>query len=287
MTRSMTAYGRATSAEIEGYCWNVEIHSVNRRHLDMHIHLPRDLLFLDVSLRKELAKHLERGQVSLKISPRKSKQGADVSSLKKLKKNWEKIAKELGYGKEAIPLSFLLNQQEGHALEGLSEKKIGTEIKATLLVALKDFLKMKEIEGRALALDCKQRLATLKELLKKIEKGAENSPEKYQKRLVEKVEALLEKPLEDERVLKEVAFYAEKSDITEEITRMSSHIQQANTLFSGKTKSIGRTLDFLIQEMLREVNTIASKSHELVITKAAVEAKAELEKIREQVQNIE
>ena len=290
MTRSMTAYGRATSAGLEGISWAVEIHSVNRRGLDLHLHMPKDLLFLDLDLRKMIGEQVTRGQVTLKVSFKKEKtQEASIKRLKKLKTYLEKSAKELGYPKEVVDLPLLLEQIERVPLSefGLSEKKIETELKKTLQQALNQFIKMKELEGKAIVSDVKERLKSISTLLKEIEKKASDAVENFRQKLVDRLEEFLEGALEDERILKEVAFYAEKIDITEEIIRLRSHLKQANDLLASKEKSVGRTLDFLNQEMLREINTIASKSGDLTVTKNAVSAKSELEKIREQVQNIE
>lgn len=286
----MTAYGRATSTEIGDLSWVVEIHSVNRRGLDIHLHISKELLFMDIDLRKAISKEVARGQVTLKISFKKLKGNeSSITMLKKLKSFWEKGAKELGYPKESVDLPFLLDQMDRTPIEefGLSEKKIQTELKKALSEAMDAFITMKEVEGKALALDIKGRIKAIGEHLKKIEKEAKGAPQKYREKLLEKLEDVLAGAADDERLLKEVAFYAEKIDITEEITRLKSHMKQALDLIASKEKSIGRSLDFLNQEMLREINTIASKSGSLSVTKEAVNAKAELEKIREQVQNIE
>lgn len=288
MTRSMTAYSRATSDEVEGLIWVVEIHAVNRKMLDIHMHVSRELLFLEIDLRKMVAKEVQRGQVTVKIQYKKSRNTqAALPLLKKLKTHWEKMAKSLGFSKSEIDLTFLLEQMDRVSLEEELGTKIRATLEKTLQGALTIFIKMKETEGKALALDVTKRLKTLSTTVGAIEKQSAKAPEKYRKKLILRLKELLEDAARDERVLREVALFAEKADITEEITRLKSHVAQTNALFKSKEKSIGRTLDFLTQEMLREINTIASKSPDLAITQKAVECKAELEKIREQVQNIE
>ncbi len=284
----MTAYAQSTSKAIDGLSWMVEIHSVNRKMLDVHLHLPRELTFLDIEFRKMLGKLIHRGQVNVRFHP-KNKKGSDLSTplLKKLKTHWESIAKDLNLSKGEITLSFLLEQMDRTTIEEEITDKMKQELKKTLDKALQGFLKMREIEGKALGEDILKRLKTLDQTVSSIEKLSLKAPEKRQKNLVERLNSLIEDTSKDERILREIALFAEKVDITEEITRLRSHIEQMRGLFQSKEGCIGRVLDFLTQEMLREINTISSKSSELDITKKAIVVKAELEKIREQVQNIE
>ncbi|MBS0629184.1 MAG: YicC family protein [Verrucomicrobia bacterium] len=287
MTRSMTAYSRATSSEIEGLKWNVEIQSINRKGLDINLYLPRDLLFIDVEIRKLIGQALQRGQVTVRINLEKEKEaGAALPQLKKLKSQWEKMAKELGFAKEEITLAFILAQME-QASSNLFGPKVQAELKKTVGSALDGLIKMKETEGKALAADILKRIKVLKDNVNTMEKLSAKAPELYREKLLKRLEILLKEPLEDERALREVALFAEKADITEEITRLKSHFAQFSDQLKSKGESIGRTLDFLIQEILREINTISSKSADLALTQLAVGSKAELEKIREQVQNIE
>lgn len=288
MTRSMTAYAQAKSKEIEGLSWVVELHSVNRKMLDVHMHTGRELLFLDMEIRKEISKSIHRGKLTVKISLAKSKQTiASLSLLKKLKSQFAKMAKELRLSSDEITLPFLLLQLDRVSLEEELGPKIQAELKKTLQKALQDLLKMKQTEGRALSADISKRLKTLSTNITAIEKESSKSPEKYRKKLTDRLNQIFEGSEVDERVLKEIAFFAEKIDVTEEIIRLKSHLKQMADLLSSKEESMGRTLDFLTQEMLREINTIASKSASLSVTKKTIASKAELEKIREQVQNIE
>jgi len=282
----MTAYSRAVSSEVDGQKWTVEIHSINRKTLDINLYLPRDLLFLDVEIRKLIQDTLQRGQVTVKVSHEKEKSGAALPLMKKIKSGWEKTAKELGYSKETITLSFLLAQMD-QISSGELGTKVQNELKKTVGSALTGLIKMKEVEGKALAADLLKRVKTLKDNVHSMEKLGARAPETYREKLLERIETILKEPLEDERILREVAIFAEKADITEEITRLKSHLSQFADLLKTKGESIGRTLDFLIQEILREINTVSSKSAELPLTQLAISSKAELEKIREQVQNIE
>lgn len=288
MTRSMTAYAQSSSKIIDELSWTIEIHSVNRKMLDIHLHLPRELIFMDMVFRKILAKQLHRGQVNVRFHPRKGgKDPFATPTLKKLKDHWEKVAKDLRMPKGEITLSFLLDQMDRTEIDQEISTKAQIELKNTLEKALQSFLKMRETEGKALAADIIKRLTTIKTTLSSIEKIAIKTPQHRKKVLLERLQNLMEEAINDERILREVAIFAEKADIAEEITRLNSHIKQMRDFFQSKEKSIGRTLDFLTQEMLREINTITSKSSDLAITKKAITIKAELEKIREQVQNIE
>lgn len=290
MTRSMTAYGRKASNELNGLSFVVEIHSVNRRMLDVHMNLPKELLFLDIELRKILSKELQRGQVTAKVFLKKNrKEAVNLTLLKKLKQQWQSSAKGLGYDKEAIDLPFLLEQADRISLEelGFSEKALATEVKKTFQEALKEALLMKEKEGEALAKDVQKRVKHLSKLLSKIETLSKGAAETIRKAMLEKLSKLIEDAASDERVLKEIALLAEKGDVTEEITRLHSHFSQVEALLKSSETSVGRSLDFLTQEILRELNTIGSKSPLLEVTNLMLEGKAELEKIREQVQNIE
>ncbi|NGX39382.1 MAG: hypothetical protein KR126chlam1_00709 [Chlamydiae bacterium] len=290
MTRSMTAYSRVVSEEKRGLSWVVEIHSVNRRHLDLHIHLPKEFMCFDVDLRKEISKSLFRGNVTVKVFLRKEQKGSvSLSLLKSLKKEWEKIASDLGYSKESINLPFLLKELEQSSFDalGVGEKTIRAELKRTMEKALELLIQMKTKEGKALSIDLTKRLKSISAHLNKIEKLAGASVVKKKKKLLEVLASVLEESTEDERVLREVAIFAEKVDTSEELTRLHSHIVQMAALLEKAGQSKGKSLDFLTQEMLRETNTIASKAADLKITQLSLQIKGELEKIKEQVQNIE
>lgn len=288
MPRSMTAYARVKSQEIKGLSWTVELHSVNRKTLEIYMHLGKELLFLELEMRKMIAKLIHRGQVTVKVHFTKAKKNEIfLPLLKKLKTEFVKLSKDLHLDSEEVTLPFLLSQFDRLSLEDEMGEKIQTELKKTLEDALEDFIKMKEVEGKALTSDIKKRCKLLSEYLSQIEKESRKSPEQYQKKLRDRLKEILSEAEMDERVLREVAIFAEKVDITEEITRMRSHLQQTEELLQSKEDSVGRKLDFLIQEMLREINTIASKTPILEVTKKTIDSKAELEKIREQVQNIE
>jgi uncharacterized protein (TIGR00255 family) len=284
----MTAYARINSDEVSGLSWVCEIHSVNQKPLQLHLHLSKELLFLDLELRKMITDSVKRGQVNVRLHLKNSVRGIhSLDFLKKLKKEWGKVAKELAFDPEDIDLTFLLDQAGRFSLENVIGPRVQKSIKATLKKALELFVKMKLTEGKALTADLAKHLKAMMNLTDQVEKTAAAIPENYKKKLVAKLALLIEGAEQDERVLREIALIGEKMDVTEEVVRLRSHINQMKGLLSSKEVSIGRTLDFLTQEMLREINTIGSKSHDLEITKLVVEGKGEMEKIREQVQNIE
>jgi len=288
MTRSMTGYAQAKSKELDGLTWTVELHSVNRKVLDIHSHLSRELLSLDMEIRKAITKVVHRGKVSVKIHCVKAKDAlVSLPRLKKLKSEYTKTAKELKLSTEEITLPFLLQQMERSSIEEEISPKTAAELKKTLEKALNGLIKMKETEGKALAVDVTKRLKKLIANLAFIEKESDKSPENYREKLSSRLKDLFEEAEADERILREIALFSEKVDVTEEITRLKSHFKQMEDLLVSKENSIGRTLDFLNQEMLREINTIGSKTAILSVTKKVIDSKAELEKIREQVQNIE
>lgn len=288
MTRSMTAYARVTSKPIRGFSYVVELHSINRKMLDVHMHLGRELLFLDIPLRKVVAAKIHRGLINVKVHHSKGEKIADILPfLKKLKSRFEKITKELKLPQEEITLPFLMQQLQHLSLEDEMGADLEKELKKVLEQGLKQLIVMKEKEGEALAKDLVKRLKAIHKHILAIRKMSAGGVERYKEKLLKRLELLFSGEEIDDKIAREVALYAEKIDITEEVVRLESHLKQMQDLFVSKTTEKGKTLEFLTQEMGREINTIAAKSGELGVTQLAVEVKSELEKIREQVQNIE
>lgn len=280
----MTAYAKARSQGAAATVWTVELHSVNRKGLDISVNSPPSLLSLDIEMRKIIGKSIHRGKVSVKISySRENEEAFALKGLKKSKSKFTKIANELSLSTDEITLPFLLKQS--HLEEENFSAKEAQQLKKTLNDALVSLIKMKETEGKAMGADIAKRLKTLSSLIDAIEKESVSGVRTYREKLAQKLTEILERALDDERILREVALFAEKADISEEITRFRSHIDQFQS--KGKEDTVGKTLEFLTQEMLREINTISAKSQALSIVEKAIAVKAELEKIREQVQNIE
>ena len=293
MARSMTAYGRShIKTEVGNFL--IEIHSVNRKSLDIHSNLPKDLLLLDMDLRKRLASEVKRGNVSIRITKdTSSPAGMEVPSLelmKKMRDDWALRAKQLAYdSKDALPFTSLMQFASISAAPPL---KIDNAFKSSLLKgfdeAMRAFITMKETEGKALKEDILPRLKEISANVMRVEKLAENAPKRFHERLTKRLQEIqVDHQGDEDRIARELVIFADRIDVTEEITRLTSHLVQFGAILSEDKRRVGRELDFLTQEMNRETNTIASKSQELEITQVTLEVKSELEKIREQLQNIE
>ncbi|PIS02726.1 MAG: YicC family protein [Chlamydiae bacterium CG10_big_fil_rev_8_21_14_0_10_42_34] len=290
MLCSMTGFGRAVCDAPLGKL-TVEIQSVNRKYLEVSVSSPKEFSRFELDVRKWVGTFVQRGQVFVRISliPNEAAlqtQLPDPKVIKELKKGWEKIAKSIGTDPKEISLSFIMQYL------GLSSKpdSVGEKDKASLekcvVEALKGLSKMKQMEGKALAADLSTRLKLLEQRIGEIEKLAPDATQKMRTKLLDKMAELLNKDVEtDERLIKEIALFAERVDISEEIVRFRSHIVQFKELLKGTV--VGRKMDFLIQELGRETNTIGSKSMEAKISHLVVDMKSELEKMREQVQNLE
>ena len=289
--KSMTGFGRAEITAPFGRVI-VEIQSVNRKYFEVQVSLPKDYHRFENEIRKVVSDTISRGSLSVRIyvlpiSAETDYALPNVDLLRPLKASWENVAVSLGYQKEVIDFHFLLR-----AAADIPQLK---EIKEVDFDSFKDCIKqaltalqeMKKIEGAALAVDIQDRLQEIGKKITAIEKGSPDAVQKMRLKLKERMEELLTPGAAlDERLLRETALYAERLDISEEITRFRSHIAQYTELLKSKEAS-GRKMDFLIQEMGREINTMGSKSMDAAIAHLVVEVKAELEKVREQIQNIE
>jgi len=291
--KSMTAYGRGTASFAYG-SFTVEIQSVNRRYLEVNINLPRLLTRFEVPLRKKVAARVGRGMVNVFIGWRSESQNPvtvtpNITLAKGVKHAWEQIAFDLGL-ESKIDLSLLAREKDLLLFEEeLPEEECFQEaLEKSLDEALDRLLEMKEKEGKMLSKDLHERVQTLVGIIDEIERYAPGGTERYRQKLNERLEELFAgSPENEERLLREVALFAERIDVTEEIVRFRSHIAQFQGMLEKPLELQGKTLDFLIQELNREINTIGSKASDLAITKQVVQAKGELEKMREQVQNIE
>lgn len=294
MLKSMTAYGRASLNTPVGH-FVVEIQSVNRKFLEVNVFLPRELSQFDIELKKWLLPYLARGQVTIKVNV--TFEGAvpfivrpNLPLARQLKAAWDEIAKELKLDAEEFRLS-LLETTEGLLTyeENLAEEEnYRGFLKQALEEALKGFLQMKSQEGAILQSDISQRLETMRQSLQLIEKKMPFATRKYREKLVARLDEIVPGHVEnEERILREIALFAEKIDITEEMTRFYCHLTHFEELIHSTALSVGKTLEFVLQELNREVNTIGSKSSDLEIARAVIDIKSELERIREQIQNIE
>lgn len=290
--RSMTGFGRG-EAHVDGRTWTVEIKTVNHRFLDQRIVLPGSVSGLEDRVKKMVAARLDRGRVEVNIGLH-----GDASEAVRLQVNMglarqyhdclQEIAGEFGLAGE-VGVSDMLGLRDliSHQEEGLDLDREWTALEVALTSALYECDRMREQEGRALKEDLLQRLQSFTYLVKQIENDIPEIVQIRQQELRARVEKLLgEVDLDPARLAQEAAYMADKADVTEEIVRLSSHVEQFEN-FLGSDEPVGRRLDFLLQEFLREVNTLASKISNGSIAHLGVEMKNEIEKLREQVQNIE
>lgn len=288
---SMTGYGRGEATSSAGR-FVIEIQSLNRRHLEVSLQFPRPLLRFELPARKHVAEHVARGGVSVSLTWQKEPEAAvnvvpNLALAKGIKAAWEQVAKETQIS-GGVTLEMLARERELLQLDelGSAPEAIEAGIEEALTAALKTLNAVRAQEGAALADELSSRLKALEMTLAKIEKLSENAPRRYREKLRERLQEFAESADEDERILKEIALFAEKVDITEECVRLKSHLELfADTLKEAGPK--GKRLDFLLQEMGREFNTIGSKSSDVEIAHLVVGGKSDLEKMREQGQNIE
>lgn len=293
MLKSMTAYGRAALHNKVGR-FVVEIQSVNRKFLEIQIQLPSELSQFELEVKKWLLPRIARGQVTVKIfaffeafAPVVVR--PNLAFARQLKLAWDAIAKETGVS-EPFNLDLLTHSKELFYFdENQEDEELFREIlKESVDQAFNAFIKVKMQEGRLLQEDICKRFEKIKECLRQIESKSAHATDKYREKLLSRLAELLPQHIEnEERVLREVAIFAEKIDISEEITRFFCHLAHFDEIITSDETGVGKTLEFVIQEMNREINTIGSKSADSIIGRLVIEVKSELEKIREQIQNIE
>lgn len=290
----MTGYGRGDAAR-DGCKVTVEIGSVNRKQCEIALNLPRELEALEARVRDEVNRRVARGRLTVRVTLH----WADRQWASKVRLN---VPLAKAYAKELARLGRELKLTDPVRLDALlrvpgviqstetadDAETFWPSLETAVTKALVRLVKMREREGAHLAKDLKTRMATLRQLIADVTLRAPEVTRRYRQQLLERVQnAGVRLPAEeDERLLKEVVLFADRSDISEELTRLASHFQQFDDCLQS-TEPVGRTLDFLSQEMNREVNTIGSKANDTVISRAVVTLKAELEKFREQVQNVE
>lgn len=290
--RSMTGFGRAQFAD-ETMKVTVEIKSVNHRFLEAAVKLPRKYSLLEEKVKEGLREYLDRGRVDIWIGIEElSKQAGGLKVDKDLAMDYHKSLKELA---DLVGISSEITVYELSCLEGVVSlqepetdlEELWEKILPPFNEALAQLTEMRCREGERLKEDIQKRLQVLSMLILGIEERAPDVVEAYRQRLNERIASIAQGvEVDPNRLTAEVAIYAEKSDITEEIVRFRSHLEQlGESLLSDAP--VGRKLDFILQELNREINTIGSKSPDLILSQKVVEAKAEIEKIREQIQNLE
>lgn len=292
MVRSMTGYGRET-AESESWKVTVEIKSVNNRFLDVSVKMPKQYNPLEELIKKEISAVLSRGHVDAYITVEEigeSKQSIAVD--KDLALDYCRAMQELS-GITGIPYEITLKDVASYygVLTAQKEESDLDELWNTMSEAVKGALRqlfeMRVTEGEKLAADILARIDILAMIREKILVRSPLVLSDYREKLTRRIEEVLgEIEIDHDKILNEVAFFADKADIAEELTRLSSHFEQFKSNMA-KDEPVGRKLDFILQEMNREINTVGSKANDTEISHLVIEAKGELEKIREQVQNFE
>ena len=292
MVKSMTGYGRAVET-VNGREFTVEIRSVNNRYLDCTVKLPRSFSFAEEAVKAAVKAAVSRGKVDVYITVR-SETEADVQVTlnKPVVEGYLAAMRQMvaEYGVvDDISVSVLSRMSDVFVVD--KPKADEDQLKADLLSvvdkALAAYDQMRITEGLALENDLRSRAATILELVAQVEELSPKTVSDYRKRLEEKMREVLEnKSIDESRILIEAAIFADKVAVDEETVRLRSHLEQMDAVLSG-TGGIGRKLDFLLQEMNREANTTGSKCSDVKVARIVVDIKAELEKIREQTQNIE
>lgn len=287
---SMTGYGRAM-CEIDGRQLSIELKSVNHRFLDLSFRMPRTLMFLEEDARKAIGARLARGHVDVFMTYKNLR--SDAKQVTVDRALFDAYAAAL----DSVADSELRDDRSLMSIARMPDVMVITEgeedqealralLKQTINEALDKLVDMRQREGAEMAADLNRKVDAIEAMTKQIEERYPQTVREYTSRLRASIEELIGQSVDETRLLTEVAIMADRSAIAEETVRLHAHIQQLRECFA-KEEPIGRRLDFLVQELNREVNTISSKSQDIPITRLAVDCKAEIEKLREQLQNVE
>ncbi|HXF05864.1 MAG TPA: YicC/YloC family endoribonuclease [Blastocatellia bacterium] len=293
MLTSMTGYGSATYEGEEGSL-RVVASSVNHRFLELQLRLPEGWQALEPRIRRKVQALCQRGRITVSVEYERPAQAAVVGI------NREKIAAYIAWLRQIKEDFSLAGEVDLHVLAAFPDvlhpasaaatpltETLAERVEATVQCALRAMIEMRQAEGRELEHDMHKRLDILERCLNEIEADARSLTEHYRQKLLDRLDALKGTlSLDPTRLAQEVVFLASRADISEEIVRVRSHLQHYRSLLRAE-EAVGKKLDFLLQEMNREVNTILSKAGELTICSAALQMKAEIEKLREQAQNVE
>lgn len=292
MIKSMTGYGKGQLAGTDAQ-YSVEIKTVNHRHVDVSVKCPRALLYLEREIKKQISSRLLRGKVDVFINRETTEEALLTPVLNDaLAAEYVKLFTQMSSQYQLssdIPVSLIAAQRDVIQLRevDMDEELVRNQLRQAVSLAIDAVEKMREQEGAALQDDIQMRLDLMESLLATIEERSPQVAIEWQQKLQGRLARLLEDVEPDpQRIAQELAIFADRCDICEEVVRFKSHLQQFRQLFTSKV-AVGRQMDFLLQELNRETNTMGSKSNDAELTSHVVMIKAELEKIREQVQNIE
>ena len=293
MIRSMTSFGSSNSEEGKKRVFTVEMKSVNSRYLDVNIRMPKSIISLEEEIRKMISNSLNRGKVDVFINIKNYNEGAGVPKVDiNLAQGYLQCLKEIEEKlniKNDISVMQIARFPEVITMIEEEDKidEIWEELKPLISSSLDMMINMREVEGEKLKEDILIKINQIEELVSKVEEFADSIPKVFKQKLEERLKDLLGNVEVDEnRIATEVCILADKATVDEEIIRLNSHINQVRETLK-LNEPIGRKLDFIVQEMNRETNTIGSKSSDIKMTNIVIDIKNILEKIREQVQNIE
>ena len=292
MVRSMTGFGRA-KREINGLDITVEIRSVNHRYFEFSCRIPRVYSFLEEKIKSRLAGSISRGKVEVGVLIDDNTENATVIEIDReytsaYIKALKTLSKEYGL-KNDIKTSALVGNNDIFKVkrQTIDDEVIASVVLSVLDEAVENFIAMRTVEGERLYNDVCSRAQFILEKVEFIEKRSPETVNAYKERIEQKIKDLLgDTTIDEQRILTEVAIFADKVAVAEETVRLRSHIKQFETLMQSND-AVGRKLDFIVQEMNRETNTIGSKAQDIEIAHTVVDIKSEIEKIREQIQNME
>lgn len=289
--KSMTGFGRAR-LERENRTYNIEIKSVNHRYNDITVKMPKGISYLEEKVKKEISSKISRGKVDVYITfDNNSSEGKNIKINKEIASIYIKELKTLAQEndiKEDISVTEIFKFPDVLSIENIEDEElIWSELYTCLDNAITSLMEMRKREGNKIKEDLEKRIEKISEKVNEISTYSTRLVEEYVVKLETRIKEILNTDVVDkDRLAQEIVIYADKCSVEEEITRLKSHMIQFKELINMDTP-IGKKIDFLIQEMNRETNTIGSKSGNLLITNLVIDIKTELEDIREQVQNIE
>ncbi len=292
MVRSMTGFGRAKE-QINGLDITVEIKSVNHRYFEFSARVPRVYAFLEEKIKSALAGSISRGKVEVSVLIEDNTENATVVEINREYADayisaLKQLSKEYKIKNDIKASSFAGNNDMFKVRRKVLEDEVIEQAVLTVLKsAVDNFIEMRSVEGQRLVNDVKARTAFILEKVAFVEKRSPETVKAYQDRLEQRVkEYLQDTTIDEQRILTEVAIFADKVAVAEETVRLRSNIKQFEDLLESN-EAVGRKLDFIVQEMNRETNTIGSKAQDIEIAHTVVDIKSEIEKIREQIQNME
>jgi len=292
--KSMTGYGRGDCSQ-DGFKITVELSSVNRKQSEISVNLPREMEMLEAPIRDLINRYVARGRLTVRV-------GLHSGESRESARMHLNVALAKAYARELTRLSKQLKLPGPVTLDHLARapgvfqtdeeiaeaEDFWPAVEQALKKALQAMVAMREREGTHLKQDLTERVRIMRKAVREIQKHAPSVSKRYREQLIERIKgAGLEAPgVDDDRLLKEIVYFADRTDISEELTRLQSHFQQFDDCLKSR-EPVGRMLDFLAQEMNREANTVGSKANDSLISREVVTLKAELEKFREQAQNVE